>query len=213
MRGDFFVVLLSCTFAAGGAPLSSPKARPDPTDARVELSANVKPRLLLRKRLQPALPLEVKDLTLICGVDMLEPKKLPALGASCTEPWLRGRIGLKASQGTDPVAEWTRTWIVPGLLDAATRFTTRVNLNLRTGRPDADLRLGLRRTPRGPGVALVHQMKLEGTPCSVDLGATITVPEELRLAARGGLSHRGGVRGKKMLLGIDVDTFDVCVDG
>ena len=55
--------------------------------------------------------------------------------AKCAEPLLGGTIALSGRS-----LRWSRLWLLPGLADAATRVEVCSAVDLRTGKPDAELR-------------------------------------------------------------------------
>ena len=68
------------------------------------------------------------------------------------DKWLGGELALNDLS----TLRWRKTWFLPGLTDAATRIETRAAIDLRSGRPDAQLKLGLRRLLAPPGARFVH---------------------------------------------------------
>ena len=102
-----------------------------------------------------------------------------------------------------------QAWFFPGLTDAATRVELATSVDLQTGRVDARLRLGLRRRFSSKGLSLVHALPLDGSHgrCKLDIGATLSMPEELELTSDDLRERRNSLRDVK--LGIDFDRLDL----
>jgi len=133
------------------------------------------PKLKLRKRLR------ARGQSFTVGCDYNVPDRSASFEASWRDSKIGGRLTLK---NLDQL-EWTKTWIMPGLTDAATRVEVQSQLDLRTGKTDAMLKLGLRRRMSKPGLSLVHEIAVDGTQghLKLDVGATFLFPEELKLTA------------------------------
>lgn len=171
----------------------------------VSLSHDVRPRLLLRRRVP-----EVDGLEVGVNVSPTEERRadMVELEASYQEPFLDGKVVLRS----DRTLEWRKAYLLPGLLDAATRLTLRSSLDLKNGSPFAEVKLGLRRRQASRGVRLVHRLPLDGEfgRCGLDIGATLTLPDDLRLATEEG----GGPQQllDEAQLGVAFDTLDLHVD-
>ena len=122
------------------------------------------------------------------------------------DPLLGGRVEL---EGTGQ-ASWRKLWLFPGLSDAATRVEVRSSVNLRTGRAHGEVKLGLRglRPEAKNSLRLVHRERLRHN-LDLDAGATLTLPDELRLATSSSdmrqLFDDASVE-------LDLDQLDLCVN-
>jgi hypothetical protein len=105
--------------------------------------------------------------------------------------------------------EWRKLVLLPGILDAATKLEMRSTLDLRTWRPTVEAKLGLRRKFASSGLSLIHRVEL-ARGCSLDVGATLTLPEELRLATTAGAGLRELAQAARV--GVELDTLEVSVD-
>ncbi len=204
------LLLLACATAAAAAWGKGEEPGPRSPLQVLALSSSVTPGLRLRARMSRRISLDYEmDLGLPTSIDLSS----AVVGASWREPFAGGKVAVRApaASDADPTLEWSKLWVVPGLFDAATRLQLRSTLNLRTGVADADLRLGLRRRERGPGLHLVHRIPVErsGGRCAVDVGATFTVPAEVRVSARGGLDDE--LRSEH-LVKAELDKINLCFD-
>ena len=107
--------------------------------------------------------------------------------------------------------EWSKLVLFPGILDAATKLEVRTVVDLQTRRAASEVKLGLRRKVASSGLSLVHRVELEPKlpGCSFDVGATLTLPEELRLATSSG-SLRELARAAHVE--VDLDTLELNID-
>jgi len=105
--------------------------------------------------------------------------------------------------------EWSRLVLLPGILDAATRLELRSNMDLHTRQPTAEVKLGLRRKTASSGLGLVHSVALDWLPGgSLDIGAMVTLPSELRL----GTAEGAGLRELARAMRVEVDIETLCLD-
>ena len=211
----YTLVLLGCLVAPAAAKAKAEAPAKSPIGQHLELTSSLKPRLALRKRVR--VPERVADFItgVLVGADVgLDGST--SFEASVRDKYIDGKISLRTNVCTDGGApertlEWTKAFILPGLLDSATRLTLRSTLDLRTGAPSGEVKLGLRRRQPSRGLRLVQRLAvpLEGTPfegrCFVDVGATVTLPDDLHLGTEEGA-------GPKQLLdsaqfGVDADTL------
>ena len=70
--------------------------------------------------------------------------------------WHDPRLGGQLSLRDLSTLEWRKTWLFPGIADAATRVEVRSTLDLQTARPDVRLKLGLRRSFASSGMSFVQ---------------------------------------------------------
>ena len=108
---------------------------------------------------------------------------------------------------------WKKTWLLPGLTDAATKVQVRSFWNLKTGQADARVSLGLRRRFSPQGLSLVHSVPVDAHGrCTLDRGCTVTVPEELQVTARHLVesSHSAVLPAPRFC--VDFDRLDLCLD-
>uniref|UniRef100_A0A7S3T775 Uncharacterized protein n=1 Tax=Emiliania huxleyi TaxID=2903 RepID=A0A7S3T775_EMIHU len=193
------------TSAASLAEPPSAPALSEGPSLRARVSA--RPRLKVLKRLQ------AKGNRLLLGGSCDSAGRC-SFEAKCAEPLLGGTIALSGRS-----LRWSRLWLLPGLADAATRVEVCSAVDLRTGKPDAELRLGLRRAFSKRGLSLVHAVPLslplggeqEGggrsPPLRLEVGATLDVPAEVTLSAR---DPRAALRSARF--SVDIDRADLCVE-
>lgn len=168
----------------------------------VNVQGSASPRLRLRKRIP-----KVDGAHIGCSVGL---DGVAHFDAALREPWLKGRVELTRER-----VEWRKMWLFPGLVDAATRVELRSALDLRDGHTSSELRLGLRGI-RPRGLSLVHRVPIRNVrvgqlacDCSVDVGATLVVPEELKLGLSG-CTVDNSLHSTKV--DIDFDRLDLCVE-
>eukprot|EP00316_Scyphosphaera_apsteinii_P017476 CAMPEP_0119323720 /NCGR_PEP_ID=MMETSP1333-20130426/61404_1 /TAXON_ID=418940 /ORGANISM="Scyphosphaera apsteinii, Strain RCC1455" /LENGTH=178 /DNA_ID=CAMNT_0007331237 /DNA_START=83 /DNA_END=622 /DNA_ORIENTATION=+ len=141
--------------------------------------------------------------------------------------WCDSIVGGELSLSNFAQLEWRKVWLFPGLSDAATRIELSSSFDLTSRCADAKLRVGLRRKFSKRGLSFVHTMPLDGKTghCKLDLGASLTVPNELQLtdadvrdAARR-LTRRGfgtgstpPFAGPEMNFALDLDRLDIRLD-
>uniref|UniRef100_A0A7S0JET2 Uncharacterized protein n=1 Tax=Calcidiscus leptoporus TaxID=127549 RepID=A0A7S0JET2_9EUKA len=136
-------------------------------------------------------------LTVAAEYDLAE--RAVSYEASLEERLAGGAISMRNQSVT-----WTKAWFFPGLTDAMTRLELHTSFDVRTGRADGRLRLGLRRRFSPKGLSLVHSLPVdrEGR-CKLEVGATLTVPDDLELSSDDVLAGRNSLRDARF--GIDVD--------
>ena len=206
---------LLAPFGGAGGRLLEPNSAPPAqqgasTDSgappMVQVSGSASPRLKLRKRIPTMDGAHVGCTIELDGATHFD--------AAVREPWLRGRVELKGQR-----VEWRKMWLFPGLVDAATRVELRSAVDLRDGRARSEFRLGLRGV-RSTGLSLVHRVAVGSgrvgpwtCDCSVDVGATLVVPDEFTLSLSGG---DGGGNVEETIrdarISADFDRLDVCLD-
>ena len=191
----------ACLQRSSGAPAND--------EPRLKFSNSVRPCLRLRKTIQAlgtqlslgARPhatdspphARITPASHRTGADCHVLEKEATFEASWRDVWLGGELSLSdLSQ-----LKWSKTWIFPGLADAATRVEVKSTLDLKTARPDVRFKLGLRRPFAPPGLSFVHDVPLDGKngKAKLSVGATVTVPDELQLSAADVPAVVGG-RGK-----------------
>ena len=179
-------------------PFSDHAPLPPPPSLRlIILRCSLTPRLRLIKRLTRLRG----ALTCTCAAD-----GKAHLSVIVQDPLLGGRVEL---EGTGQ-ASWRKLWLFPGLSDAATRVEVRSSVDLRTGRAHGEVKLGLRglRHETKNRLRLVHRERLRHN-LDLDAGATLTLPDELRLATSSSdmrqLFDDASVE-------LDLDQLDLCVN-
>jgi hypothetical protein len=201
--------------AFSGLPPSTP---PQPLD-RLSFGWSARPRVRVRKQL-PEQAIRVRGREYLfqgfvigCTVE----SRGASLEARLRDPVLGGQIELCSGSRI----EWSKLWLFPGLSDAATRVEVRTGFDLRAGRAQGELKLGLRGV-RKRGLSLVRRVPFargkpsgdeearvgSGPHCSVDVGATLTLPDELKLGTEGGLRALSEAAHVEM----DIDTLDLIVE-
>ena len=174
----------------GATAVPSP---PSPPPQPLTLKLSARPRLKLRKRLG--------DVTVACARDVSGGPL--SVEASCPAPSVvGGQLNLAGS-----TAEWRRMWLLPGLADAATKITLLTHVDLRTGHAHGEVSLGLRRKVTSSGLRLVHRQCIGG-PCHVDIGATLALPNELRITTSGGTLCEFVDAAR---VEVDVDQAEICL--
>jgi len=145
------------------------------TAPRFKVTSTVQPVLKLRKRLGAL----GSALTLGCDYNLLD--RTASFDTSWRDSVMGGELSLKNLSSV----ELRKIWLFPGLFDAATKVEMLSSVDLKTGRADAQLKLGLRRRVSRRGLSLVHAVSLDGGQghLSLDVGATLLVPDELSLSA------------------------------
>jgi hypothetical protein len=173
---------------------------------RIVRTFSVRPRLRITKRLSKSRG------ALTCTVDL---DGRAHLDVSVRDPLLRGQLEL---DGLAQSVSYSKLWLFPGLSDAATRVELRTGVDLRTGRKHGELRLGLRGVRKvGPNtLSLVHRVPLLaeaqlGVPVRADLdvGATLKLPDELKLGTAAGSRLRDLAAAAQAE--VDLDRLDLCV--
>jgi len=176
----------------------TPKAEPPPPP--VVLRASARPRLKVTKEIIPGA-------SVACMRDCIDGTL--SLEASCAAP---SPIGGRLKLVDQSSLEWARMWLFTGLADAATKVQLRTSVDLRTGRTDGAVSIGLRRKVCARGVSFVHRQPIDGLPCRchVDVGATLVMPDELRLAVGSGSS---GLRelAEAARVELDADRLELCL--
>ena len=190
--GAFAVPRLLNPFS-GHLPPSPPPAFPCP---RLVPLWRVRPRLRLTKRFQRG------SVTCTCDID-----GNPHLEMRVREPLLGGHVELDSGSAR---LVWCKLWLFPGLTDAATRLELRSSLDMRSGRSDSEVRLRLRGVRRdgANGLRLVHRVPMSSR-VSLDAGASLTLPDELRLSTDGSSDLRALASTQVELL---VDQLDLRVE-
>ncbi|EOD08261.1 hypothetical protein EMIHUDRAFT_208370 [Emiliania huxleyi CCMP1516] len=191
------MLLALITSAASLAEPPSAPALSEGPSLRARVSA--RPRLKVLKRLQ------AKGNRLLLGGSCDSAGRC-SFEAKCAEPLLGGTIALSGRS-----LRWSRLWLLPGLADAATRVEVCSAVDLRTGKPDAELRRGL---------SLVHAV-----PLSLPLGGEQARLRETALEARGTRAARANVPAEVTLsardpraalrsarFSVDIDRADLCVE-
>lgn len=188
----------------------------------LELSGNVQPRLRLRRVFYTTFfgdAVSGAALEADVGLDGMASVEASVrdsrFGSTLV---LRSDVRTDLGSGLEPperTLEWSKHLIMPGLLDSATRLTLRSSLDLRTGKPSAEVKLGLRRKQASRGLRLVHRLglpQLEGVAgrCSLDVGGTLTLPDSLVLSTEAGGGPRQLLDAARVQA--DFDTFDLLVD-
>lgn len=203
------LVLLCLSSARGAVSPKRSSGAPANDEPRLKFSNSVRPCLRLRKTIQAlgtqlslgARPhatdspphARITPASHRTGADCHVLEKEATFEASWRDVWLGGELSLSdLSQ-----LKWSKTWIFPGLADAATRVEVKSTLDLKTARPDVRFKLGLRRPFAPPGLSFVHDVPLDGKngKAKLSVGATVTVPVELQLSAADVPAVVGG-RGK-----------------
>jgi hypothetical protein len=121
-------------------------------EPRVKLSCGVKPCIKLRKSI------EALGTTLSFGADYHVREKEAHFETTWHDPRLGGQLSLRDLS----TLEWRKTWLFPGIADAATRVEVRSTLDLQTAQPDVRLKLGLRRSFASSGMSFVQDVPLDG---------------------------------------------------
>lgn len=108
--------------------------------------------------------------------------------------------------------EWSKIWLLPGLMDAATKVEVVSRVDLRTRRTNTQLKLGLWRRLSAPGLSLVRAVSLDGGAghISLDLGATLQFPDEVVL--RAGAVRSRFATAEVVRLEVDFDRLDIRVE-
>lgn len=152
------------------ASAKAPKDDSAKVDPRLKLSCAVRPCIKLRKSI------EALGTTLSFGADYHVREKEAHFETTWHDPRLGGQLSLRDLSRL----EWRKTWLFPGLADAATRVEVRSTLDLRTAQPDVRLKLGLRRSFASSSMSFVQDVPLDGSDghCKVSVGATLTVREQ-----------------------------------
>ena len=152
------------------ASAKAPKDDSAKIEPRLKLSCAVRPCIKLRKSI------EALGTTLSFGADYHVREKEAHFETTWHDPRLGGQLSLRDLSRL----EWRKTWLFPGLADAATRVEVRSTLDLRTAQPDVRLKLGLRRSFASSGMSFVQDVPLDGSDghCKVSVGATLTVREQ-----------------------------------
>ena len=142
---------------------------------QLKLKYSAAPHLKLRKKLS------VLKTRLVVGADYDLADRVATFETTWKDELLGGDLSLKNLT----LITWRRTWLFPGLTDAATKVEVRSWLNLQTGRADAEVKLGLRRRFSKKGLSLVHSLPLDGPGgrMSLALGGTPAFSFWLALAA------------------------------
>jgi len=199
MRASSLLALLAPWAITPAQAALAPARASHAGEPRFTLSSSLRPVVKLRKRLR----------TLCIGCDYHVVDRRASFETTWRDTLVGGDLAFNMTQ-----LQWTKAWYLPGLADAATRVELRSVIDFRTGRGDAELRLGLRRSFSKRGLSLVHQVDVGGTGhCKVDVGATLTVPDELQLSAQE-LLRPSPTRGRSgdARFGIDVDRLDLRLD-
>ena len=203
MRSPIVLVVVATFLAPACARRSEPEASPAP---RLVITSNLQPRLRLKKRLSD-------NAAIGCVVAKDGNMEVQA---NYRDSIFGGQFVLTNMD----TLEWSKLWLFPGISDAATRLQIRSTLNLRTGRADGGVSLGLRRSSESGSwaraIRLVHRVPINAAPgCAIDIGASIRLPEEISLSseawASGGM---GGLRKEveNARVHVDLDTLDLCID-
>lgn len=179
-------------------------------EPRVKLSCGVKPCIKLRKSI------EALGTTLSFGADYHVREKEAHFETTWHDPRLGGQLSLRDLS----TLEWRKTWLFPGIADAATRVEVRSTLDLQTAQPDVRLKLGLRRSFASSGMSFVQDVPLDGADghCKVSVGATVTVPDELQLSAADvpAVVRRGRAADVPLLnqayVAVDLDRLDLLIE-
>lgn len=174
---------------SGHLPSPPPPAFPLP---------NVVPLWRVRPRLRLTKQLGRGSVSCIYAVD-----GKTQVNARIREPLLDGHVELDSQTAR---LTWSKLWLFPGLTDAATRVELRSVLDLRGWRTESELRLRLRGVQREGAnqLRLVHRVRVSQR-ASLDAGASLTLPDELRIGTDGKHSLAAQVE-------ILVDQLDLCVD-
>jgi hypothetical protein len=181
--------------AFSGLPPSAPSRRlPIP---RLILSSSVLPRLRLRR----ALPMvDGGAVRVTLGLDGSAQMDITA-----RDPIIGGQLEINSGGRLG----WRKLWLFPGLTDAATRVDVGVSTD-----EGVVLKLGLMSRDRAKGLRLVHRVPVpsgfmpSNTSCSIDVGATLQVPAELKLGSGSGLRALG----EAAQVEADLDCLDLCVE-
>ena len=148
--------LAACCGAVGRTHLFGsvrpPKDDGERAEPRVKLSCGVKPCIKLRKSI------EALGTTLSFGADYHVREKEAHFETTWHDPRLGGQLSLRDLS----TLEWRKTWLFPGIADAATRVEVRSTLDLQTAQPDVRLKLGLRRSFASSGMSFVQDVPLDG---------------------------------------------------
>jgi len=239
MRGSPLLCLLALTLAplASGRAVTPSKAKDESLRPRLKLTRSFEPRVKVRRKMS------LFGTTLTVGADyhvndqfavrarppahrhprawLMNASRAPqTFETTWRDKWVGGELALSdLSQ-----LQWTKAWFFPGLSDAATRVEARCAVDLRTGQPDLELKLGLRRRFAKPGISLVHDIPLDGKRghAKLSVGSTITVPEELQLTgadvAAAAKAKRDGKEAEAMALlkqayfDVDIDRLDLLLE-
>eukprot|EP00965_Chrysotila_dentata_P212795 6187259-Pleurochrysis_carterae.AAC.3 len=125
----------------------------------------------------------------------------------CKDTLVGGTLGLTNLT----TLSWKKTWLLPGIMDFATKVEATSSVDLRTGRYDAKLRLGLRELFASKGLSLVQETQL--TPYArLDWGFRLRLPNELEVDAEDVRSRTLSPSLRDARCGIDFDTLDLCID-
>ena len=148
--------LAACCGAVGRTHLfgsvRSPKDDGERAEPRVKLTSNLRPCIKLRKSI------EALGQTLSFGADYHVREKEAHFETTWHDPRLGGQLSLRDLS----TLEWRKTWLFPGIADAATRVEVRSTLDLQTAQPDVRLKLGLRRSFASSGMSFVQDVPLDG---------------------------------------------------
>jgi hypothetical protein len=200
MRGALLAALLVLT-ESKAATKEGPTA---PKGLGVTIQNQLQPTLKLCKQIDAL----GTSLALGCSADL--GGRTVEFDAACRDTLVGGQFKLTSARQL----EWSKMWLFPGLTDAATRVQVRSALDLRTGKADAEVKLGLRRLMSKRGLSLVHRVPLDlrtdAVRASVDFGATITVPDELKI----GTAEDAGLRqlADAARVVVDLDRLELRLD-